>query len=435
MSTANTSTMGSPPIGPPAGFQPEQPRSLLSYARHADPIVMFIWAASTTLQFGFMGPLRYLAAAYFAGCLLLYARQTMPAVARCWPLFLLPILCTMSAMWAPSSAEALRKGFSLALTGAVAIYAATRIPGRKILVAYFLVGLIAALLSLVINTPDQGAWTGIFGQKNFFAVNMFILYVTALGVTFDKENGRWLRRLAFAAIPLAMFLVLMAKSGTTTLLVIGATLVMVGHTFIWQPATRIPKMRAFIVMLLATLIAFAAYIALGVLQLDLKKEILDALGKDSTLTGRTMLWEIAQRTMDEHPWTGLGANGYWRAERGMANSIQALLQGTERFTGFTFHNSYLENGANYGYPGYWATVFLAAWCCFSAAITWLRNQTATNMAFLVLALMLVLRTTSEADLAGEFGGTVVLLFIAAARKEKLSRKHAAPPLMPQPAGA
>ena len=80
MSTANTSTMGSPPIGPPAGFQPEQPRSLLSYARHADPIVMFIWAASTTLQFGFMGPLRYLAAAYFAGCLLLYARQAMPSV-------------------------------------------------------------------------------------------------------------------------------------------------------------------------------------------------------------------------------------------------------------------------------------------------------------------------------------------------------------------
>ena len=148
-----------------------------------------------------------------------------------------------------------------------------------------------------------------------------------------------------------------------------------------------------------------------------------------------MLWEIAQRTMDEHPWTGLGANGYWRAERGMANSIQALLQGTERFTGFTFHNSYLENGANYGYPGYWATVFLAAWCCTSAALTWLRNQTATNMAFLVLALMIVLRTTSEADLAGEFGGTVVLLFIAAARKEKLPKKFAIPFLMTRPTRA
>jgi len=426
MTTANTSTMGVPPIEPPAGFQPEQPRSLLSYARHIDPLVMFIWAASTTLQYGFLGPLRYLAAAYFAGCLLLYARQTMPSVARCWPLFLLPILCTMSAMWAPSSAEALRKGFSLALTGAVAIYAATRIPGRKILIAYFAVGLIAALLSLVDNTPDQGAWTGIFGQKNFFAVNMFILYVTALGVTFDKANDRWLRRLAFVTIPLAMFLVLMAKSGTTTLLVIGATLVMLGHTYVWQPASRIPKARLLIVMLVLTIVTLAAYIALGILQLDLKEEILDALGKDSTLTGRTMLWEIAQRTMDENPITGLGANGYWRAERGMANSIQAILQGTERFTGFTFHNSYYENGVAYGYPGYWATVFLATWCCTSAALTWLRNQTATNMAFLVLALMIVLRSTSEADLAGEFGGTVVLLFISAARKEKLPKKFAMP---------
>ena len=232
-----------------------------------------------------------------------------------------------------------------------------------------------------------------------------------------------------------MFLVLMAKSGTTTLLVIGATFVMVGHTYIWQPASRIPKMRTFIVLLLATIVLFVAYVAIGILQLDLKEEVLGALGKDSTLTGRTMLWELAQRTMDEHPLTGLGANGYWRAEHGIANSITSALQGTERFTGFSFHNSYLENGANYGYPGYWATVFLAAWCCASAALTWLRNQTSTNMVFLTLALMIVVRTTSEADLSGEFGGTVVLLFIAAARKEKLPKKLTIPFLTPRPARA
>ena len=189
--------MGPPPAEPPAGYQPAQSRSLLNYAKHADFMVFLGWTISTTLPVGFLGPLRYLAAAYFAGAFLLFARQVSPAVARCWPLFLLPILCTISAIWAPSMNEALRKGFSLALTALVAIYVATRIPGRKILLAYFLAELIAAVISLRTNTiASHGAWTGMFGQKNFFAVNMFILYVAALGLILDRENGRWIRRVS-----------------------------------------------------------------------------------------------------------------------------------------------------------------------------------------------------------------------------------------------
>lgn len=429
MSTTTSGAMGSPPVLPPAGYEPRQPGSLLSYTRILDPIAMFVWAASTILPVGFLGPLRYAVAGYFAGCLFLFARQTNPAILRSWPLFLLPILCTISALWAPSSDEALRKGFSLALTGLVAIYAATRVSGRNILIAYFMTELIAAVWSLRVNTIDQGAWTGMFGQKNFFAINMFILYVTSLGVALDKENKARMRLLAAATIPLALFLVLMAKSGTTTLLSIGATAVMFGHAFIWQPAAKITHARTLIILSLVTVILIAAYVVIGILQLDLKEELLGALGKDSSLTGRTMLWDIAKHQMNEHPWTGLGANGYWRAERGTANTITALLQGSDKFTSFSFHNSYFENGVNYGYPGFWATVFLATWCCASAGLNWVRDQSVVNSVFLVLALMLVLRTTSEADLAGEFGSTAVLLFIAASRKEHFGKRKL--PAMPR----
>ncbi len=418
MNTATTGAMGPPPAEPPAGYQPAQSRSLLNYAKHADFMVFLGWTISTTLPVGFLGPLRYLAAAYFAGAFLLFARQVSPAVARCWPLFLLPILCTISAIWAPSMNEALRKGFSLALTALVAIYVATRIPGRKILLAYFLAELIAAVISLRTNTIDsQGAWTGMFGQKNFFAVNMFILYVAALGLILDRENGRWIRRIAMAGAPLALLLVVLAKSGTTTLLVLATTAAMLGQTLVWQPASKIPNARALIVMGFAVVGLLGAYVAFGILQIDLMKEVLGALGKDSTLTGRTMLWELAERSMAEHPWTGLGANGYWRVEHGMANSITAILQGAERFSSFSFHNAYYENGVSYGYPGYWATVILSTWACASAGMNWARNQTAVNAAFLMFALMIVLRSTSEADLSEEFRAMVVILFVSASRKE------------------
>jgi len=130
-----------------------------------------------------------------------------------------------------------------------------------------------------------------------------------------------------------------------------------------------------------------------------------------------MLWELAERVMAENPWTGLGANGFWRPEHGIANTVVLEELGVGQFTTFSFHNSYYENGANYGYPGYWATVLLSAWALTSAGLNWARNQSMVNTAFLVFAAMIIMRTTSEADLSGEFSGTAVLLFIAASRKE------------------
>lgn len=422
MSTTTSGALGVPPIHSPAGFQAEQPKSLLRFIHRFDPVVMFMWVLSTMVPLAATAPLRYFAAGYFAFGLFLFARQTMPVVARCWPLFLLPILCTISALWAPSSGEALRKGMLLALTGLVPIYAATRLTGRTILLVYFIVELGAAIISIPLNKLHEGAWTGLFDQKNFFAINMFILYVASLTLSLDKENPAWLRLLALAAIPLSMFLILMAQSGTTTALMLAATVAMLAHTMIWKPAAKLEHARTFLFAVIVIAALLGAYICIGILQIDIKGAVLEALGKDSTLTGRTMLWDVAQRQMHDHPWTGLGANGYWRGENGTANTITNMIMGSERFTSFSFHNSYLENGTNYGYPGYIATAIVVGWACISAAITWARNQSVVNSAFLVLALLILLRTFSEAELAIEFSGAAVLLFIAGVRREKLPGK-------------
>ncbi|RYG33525.1 MAG: O-antigen ligase family protein [Burkholderiales bacterium] len=227
---------------------------------------------------------------------------------------------------------------------------------------------------------------------------------------------------------IALFLIFMARSGTTTLLVIGATTIMVGHSLVWKPLSRIPHARMLTTVVIAVVGLLSAYIVIGILQIDVKESVLAALGKDSTLTARTMLWEIAERQMQEHPWTGLGASGYWRAESGIANSITSSIMGWERFLGFSFHNSYYENGVNYGYPGYYATVILASWICLSSALNWLRDQSVVNSAFLVLALMLIFRTFGEADLAMEFSGMCVLMFISASREKQRGKSSLAPVL-------
>jgi exopolysaccharide production protein ExoQ len=401
-------------------------QSLLRHFERIDVCVLFAWVMSTTLPFGWTAPLRYMAAAYFAGAMLLFARQTMPAVFRAWPTLIIPLMCVISAMWAPSANEAIRKGALFALTAVVAIYAASRLSGRQILTTFMLVELIAAVLTILKPTLIGGAWTGIFGQKNFLAVHMFTLFACALALTFDKGSNRWIRLIALAMVPTAAFVIIMARSGTTTLLLVGCAAALIVHALLWTPASRVRHMRM-LLLLGVSVIALAAFFMLfALMQFDAYEYILNALGKDSTLTGRTYLWETAERVMREHPMTGVGADGFWRQEFGAANSITEYFH-YETYVKFSFHNSYLENGVAFGYPGYWATVLLACWAIWRTAMNWVRNQTIINACFLALAVMIIIRSTAEIDLALEFAGTAVLLFIGATRKENLTRRPAPAP--------
>jgi exopolysaccharide production protein ExoQ len=183
--------------------------------------------------------------------------------------------------------------------------------------------------------------------------------------------------------------------------------------------------------------SLAVLLLFGLLQLDAMDTVLKAFGKDSTLTGRTWLWEIAERTMNEHPMTGVGADGFWRQESGLANQITTFFF-YETYTKFSFHNSYLENGVQLGYPGYYATYFLVAWGLFNIVRTWIRNQTLLNAAMMILAITVVIRSNAEIDFALELAPTAILFFIGAMRIERPVPKPqfvptGQPPPIPAPA--
>jgi len=406
-----------PPTAAPMPVWRARARSLLGCFGKLDALVLYVWVASTTLQLDWMQSLRYLAAAYFVRSMIMFARQTMPSVSRAWPTLLIPLFCIASALWAPSASDAIHKGLLFALTSIVAIYAATRVSGRNILLIFMGVETIAALMTLRSPQIVDGAWTGIFGQKHFLAMNMFILYVSALAVALDKGSWRWFRLTALLVAPIVLALVVFAKLGTTTIMVIGATAALLGHAFLWQPASRVRHMRFLLVLTGAVFAIILALVLFGFMQFDAQASVLNALGKDSTLTGSTYLWQTAQREMADNPWLGRGADGFWRSEYGAANTILEFFH-YDHYVKYSFHNSYLENGVAFGYPGYWATVFLAAWALWRPGVNWLKNQNTVNAAFLILAAMIIIRSTTEIDLALEFSATAALLVMGAVRRDK-----------------
>jgi exopolysaccharide production protein ExoQ len=410
-----TMSTGAAPMSAVPDHVPEQPRSLLRYLPYTDRLAVFGWVILTSFPSEWAAPIRYLLVAYFAGCTLLCARQTLPTLVRGWPAFILATLALVSTIWAPSADEAIRKAVFMALAATIAIYTASRLSSRHIIMAYFFGELVGGVLSILNpSVGGGGAWAGVFGQKNFLAVHMFILYISALVLLLDSKSELWLRLLTFFGAILAASLIVLSLSATTTLLMGASTVALVLHAFVWQPAVRVRHMRtviAFVIVLLATTVGLLVF---GLLQLDAWDAVLQAFGKDSTLTGRTFVWEIGERVMAEHPLTGVGANGFWRPELGAAREITRHFN-YEGFTKFSFHNSYLENGVQFGYPGYYATYFLAGWGLFCAAMIWLRNQTLMNAAFLTFSVMVVIRSTAEIDFAAELGATIILFYISALR--------------------
>ncbi len=432
----NTYTTAAPPSAAPAETAGPAPdwteRSLLRYMRLIDPPAMVLWVMATTLTiFPVFGPLRYLLTAYFALGMVLHFRQVLPNFLRGWPILILPALFAISALWAPSANEAVRKGLLMFLTGAVACYAASRLSIRQIIAIYFLGETLGAILSFMNPTVVGGNWTGIFGQKNHLAVHMFILYTTGFAIMLDKGSNKFLRLSTLGFIPLAALMIVMSKSATTTVMMGLAAMAFLGHQFLWEPAARIKHARAFLVALIALFGTLGALMLFGLFHFDAMDTLLKAFGKDSTLTGRTFLWQIAERTMDQHPFTGLGANGFWRQELGAANEITTFFF-YESYVKFSFHNSYLENGVQLGYPGMYATIFVVSWGMFNIAVTWMRNQTLLNAAMLILAITVVMRSNAEIDFAMEFAGTAVMFYIGAMRIER-PRKKAGPsrPLRPE----
>lgn len=384
---------------------------------HLDAAVWTAWLAFALLPLPMATPVRFACAGYFVAGYAMHPAQLLPVTVRALPLFILPTLMLISALWAPSPADAERKALLFYLTAFVPIFLAARLSPRKLITGFVIVESIGAMMSFLHPAYSWGhVMVGVFGQKNWLAINMFLLYVSGLTFAMDKEAPKLLRLYAVAFILPAVVLIVMSKSATTLVMLPAAALVLMGHTYIWQPAKRVPHLRTLMGFILVTLACVAMLIVVGYMNVDLKDALLEALGKDSTLTGRTMLWDHAHYLMQEHPF-GFGANGYWRPERGDAITLLKAFHFHE-FTRFFFHNSYLDNGVELGYPGYYATYFVAGWALLMTVITWFRNQTQANAFFLLIAALVVIRVNSEVDLATELHPMAIIFFIGALRSDR-----------------
>ena len=271
-------------------------------------------------------------------------------VARAWPawiaLLLLVALAYASKYWSIDPATTSRRVIAMAITGAFAVYLGSAFRGAALPRLLTHAALLMAVGSLVMvfafpsigvhSDVNAGLWRGLWYEKNQMGIVMVAGATAATAVLASGDPRRLIPALTLA---LTTLLVLATQSKTSLLCLMLGVGVIAG---LW---TLRRGGAAFAVVMVWFGVVFAA---LGVwIWSTHSVEILEALGKDPSLTGRTDIWASLMRRVGERPWTGYGYNAFWGKE-----SVPAAFVRQE--TGWTVpsaHNGWIDVLVQLGWPG------------------------------------------------------------------------------------
>ncbi len=314
---------------------------------------------------------------------------------KSWPLLLLAGLTVISAAWSIDPGTTARRGLAVVMTLAFAVWLAARYCWRdliRLIAAMFAVLALGSALAGalfpgfgVMHEIHVGAWKGLWWEKNTLGALMAwasLSFIAAgAAASHPVEKRVW-----FGLVFLGAVLVLLSTSRTALL---ALTICVAG------PAAIALTRRGFGFAALAIFGGVCGLASLlGVLLVG-PGVILEALGRDATLTGRTDIWRALVEAIAARPWTGYGYGVFWSVDDGPVFWLRQVTAWEVP----TAHNAWLETALAIGLPGvalavyvvgagvvrallrlfsgletYWALPFLVAWAGISLSESNLLEQ-------------------------------------------------------------
>ncbi|HAY06827.1 MAG TPA: hypothetical protein DCY26_09260 [Hyphomonas sp.] len=375
-------------------------------ARWWEQVIVSLWVLCTFIEFPGNAFILYPCALIFLVLFAINRDTTVPIALRAWLLLIVPVLCILSAGWSPEPMVAARHGAMMSLHFLIMVTIACRLTRLQIVRAVFFAGIIAiGFAAPLINTFDQG---GPYGSKNIFAIRMLVCVLASLAVAFEAKEHPLLRLLAIPVTMVAAVFMFVANSATALVFTIVGIAVMTALWMFWQPVTRVRHLRSFMFVLVSAVVATVTIALLAMPNNSLVDDFLAALGKDATLTNRTIIWEAGNRSADEKPLLGLGVGGFWRYDTGAAQTLNEL-DHKPFGTTLTFHNSFIEVRVSLGWVGLVCFVGALIWSYGRTVLGWFASQGMASSFFLTIATVILISTFTESYMLGTFD-TFVLLF-------------------------
>lgn len=252
-----------------------------------------------------------------AACILPFIKPVWKRIRENGLIFSVLVWAILSVAWSDMPSTSAVNSLRLAINLALVVYLFERYSSNDIQKLFMLVGCVAAAGSVFLvfafpqyglqsrGTYALGAWEGIFGQKNLCGLEMLILLLPAF---FVKLNGASARILRVGYIAVVLGIIVMTRSAGAWV-VTGFCLAFIG---LLKLTSRMPRKDAAIISLA---VACGAVI-LGLAVLANYNAIMYALGKDPTMTGRTVLWAGLLHLIRLRPMLGYGYMAFWQGLNG-----------------------------------------------------------------------------------------------------------------------
>jgi O-antigen ligase len=180
-----------------------------------------------------------------------------------------------------------------------------------------------------------GAWKGIYDYKNTLGSMMvigslayFLLPIENLKTPIRKRIGLILK-LTGIAISLAVVLLSTSKTSLVVYFLLVGILIFYGK-YRWQGKLTV-------IYLDITILFLGCF---GTVILTNWINILSSLGKDYTMSGRTLMWEVMLMRIEDRPWLGYGRGAFWM--KGTKYPIEVGNAVTSSFIAPHGHNGFLD---------------------------------------------------------------------------------------------
>lgn len=301
-------------------------------------------------------------AIYGVGALLILRRrdQVFELAQRDAFLWALLAFAMLSALWSDVPGFTLRRSLIVIASSSVGYYIGVRYTMRELLRMLCVAGAIAATASLlavwiwpavgISGGATDGAWQGIFGQKNTLGA---VMSLACIAFVMTALLERKLRYVVGALVCFA--LVIFSRDASAALM----TPLLVGLI----PIYNYGRKRSIVAPLLF-LGAGAAVLLFVLWTVGDLDAILGLMDKDASFSGRTEIWSLVWQKILAHPLLGYGYSAFWLGADGKQSAeIWAALRWPVPHS----HNGFLDLLADLGFAGF--SLFLAGFvsCCRRAA--------------------------------------------------------------------
>jgi exopolysaccharide production protein ExoQ len=239
----------------------------------------------------------------------------------------LTLLSVLSCIWSQDPLKTGEYAVLLIAGTAFAFYLLECFPANELVKLFMMVGAIAAIASLflVVFFPEyglqnratiaSGAWEGIFGHKNSCGEIMTYLLMPALFV-----QARSLSAKIFQVTYIVVVLLIIAMSRSAGAWVVCGLCIIFTATI--HVLVRMPRKDVAVIALVLSAIAVIA----GIVVYRYFNALMLAIGKDPTMSGRTIIWAALLPSLMKRPLLGYGFMAFWQGLHGESVNVGLLMK-------------------------------------------------------------------------------------------------------------